>query len=182
MLFKWPSSMDKVNGGPITEPRGTVREEVVELRDLLPTFLDVGGLSIPDSLNGSSLLHLLHSASEGDKTESPEPTWRKYLDLEHNLCYNTTNHWSALTDGHMKYIFQAYFDDEQLFDLDFDPEELFNLAFEEEWQDELAMWRQRMVAQLEEEQRGPGWVLGGKLMRRVQPQMYSPHYPGPIPL
>lgn len=181
MMFKWPLSMDKVHSGPITEPRGSVREEIVELRDLLPTFLDVGGLPIPDSLNGSSLLHLLQSGSETDKDEPSEPAWRKYLDLEHSLCYNITNHWNALTDGHIKYIFRAYFDDEQLFDLDFDPEELFNLAFEEEWQDELATWRQRMVVQFEEEQRGPDWVQNGTLMRRVQGQTYSPHYPGPVP-
>ena len=52
--------------GIITKARGSVRYEVVELRYLLPTFLDVGELDTPDSVDGSSLLHLLGSKSETD--------------------------------------------------------------------------------------------------------------------
>ena len=65
MMFKWPMSRDREprppTGGPITEPRGSVRDEVVELRDLFPTFLDVAGLPVAHTLNGSSLLNLLRT-------------------------------------------------------------------------------------------------------------------------
>ena len=38
-----------------------------------------------------------------------------------------------------------------------------------------------MVAQFEQEGRGPKWVSDGKLMVRIQGQGYSPNYPGGIP-
>lgn len=182
MIFKWPtSSMSTSTDGMITEPRGSVRREVVELRDLFPTFLDIAGLPISIPLNGSSLLNLLRTR-EGSKRvhtklTQPATTWRQYLDLEHSTCYNITNHWNALTDGHVKYIFRAFFDDEQLFDLDSDPEEMTNFAGSSEWQKTLELWRERLVKQFEQEGRGPTWVQEGKLMRRTKGQLYSPHYP-----
>lgn len=182
MIFKWPiSSMSISTDGMITEPRGSVRREVVELRDLFPTFLDIAGLPISIPLNGSSLLNLLRTreGSKGVHTKLTQPatTWRQYLDLEHSTCYNITNHWNALTDGHVKYIFRAFFDDEQLFDLDADPEEMTNFAGSSEWQKTLELWRERLVKQFEQEGRGPTWVQEGKLMRRTKGQLYSPHYP-----
>ena len=104
--------------------------------------------------------------------------WREYLDLEHSTCYNITNHWNALTDGHTKYVFRAYFDDEQLFDLASDPHEMTNLAGEAKWGPTLEQWRGRMVEQFEREGRGPAWVVDGKLVRRTKGQIYSPNYPG----
>lgn len=38
-IVRWPDSMSST----IKQKRGTVRDEVVELRDVLPTFLDVRG-------------------------------------------------------------------------------------------------------------------------------------------
>ena len=166
MILRWPMSMDKIK-----TKKGSVLNEVVELRDILPTFLDAGGIALPSdvSINGSSLLDILRS----EKT----PKWRDYIDLEHGICYNITNHWNALTDGHWKYIFQAYFPNEQLFNIDNDPGELNNLAANSTWEKELESWRLKMVAQFEEESRGEEWVKDGKLMQRVKGQVYSPNYP-----
>lgn len=181
MMFKWPVSKSVPTNGVITELRGSVRREVVELRDLFPTFLDIAGLPISSTLNGSSLLDLLRTESSGEavhaKLTHPATTWREYLDLEHSTCYNITNHWNALTDGHTKYIFRAFFDDEQLFDLDSDPAEMTNLAGSSKWKTTLELWRERLVKQFEQEDRGPTWVQDGKLMRRTKGQLYSPHYP-----
>ena len=184
MMFKWPISQQLIpTGGPITEPRGSIRSEVVELRDLFPTFLDIAGLPVSKSLNGSSLLNLLRKPTQTENMQvNNETTWRQYLDLEHSICYNVTNHWNALTNGHTKYIFRAYFDDEQLFDLDTDLHEMINLAGVDEWQATLELWRKRMVVQFEQENRGPDWVQNGTLMRRIHGQVYSPHYPGEVPL
>lgn len=33
--------------------------------------------------------------------------WRTFIDMEHSTCYNASNHWNALTDGRMKYIFRS---------------------------------------------------------------------------
>ena len=38
-----------------------------------------------------------------------------------------------------------------------------------------------MVAQFEAEQRGDGWVKGGKLVVRPKGLTYGPNYPGPTP-
>ncbi len=56
------------------------------------------------------------TGSRCDYPPNPGP-WRSWIDMEHNTCYNLTNHWSALTDGRMKYIFRAWKGDEQLFNL-----------------------------------------------------------------
>ena len=172
MLVSWPPSMEAAHGGRISVKRGSVLEAVVELRDLFPTFLDVANISLKrgKKLNGSSLIDTLIS---GDETMF----WREYIDLEHDICYNVTNHWNALTDGHIKYIFRAYFGDEQIFNLDTDPEEYNNLAGESEWKDVLLKWRKRMVKQFEEEGRGLEWVQGGELLKRVKGMLYSPNYP-----
>ena len=54
--------------------------------------------------------------------------WREYVDLEHTICYNNSNHWNALTDGRVKYIFNAMDASEQLFNLTADPGELNDLS------------------------------------------------------
>ena len=167
MILSWPPSMeDKVNA-----KHGTTLDGLTELRDLLPTFLDVASADIPSSLNGSSLLHTLQSSPT---TQS----WREYLDLEHAVVYNQTIHWNALTDGKMKYVFRAYYPDEQLFDLTQDHKELKNLASDPNWKNTLLEWRGRMVDQFEREGRGDDWVKNGQLMQRQKTQVYSPHYPG----
>lgn len=150
-------------------------DSVVELRDIFPTFLDVAKLSIleGEKLNGSSLISTLNDTDK-------QSAWRLFIDLEHDICYNATNHWNALTNGHIKYIYRAYFGDEQLFDLDSVPEESNNLAENEEWKDVLLEWRGRMVKQFEIEGRGLEWVQDGHLMKRVKGMLYSPNYPNKI--
>jgi hypothetical protein len=98
--------------------------------------------------------------------------WRPWLDLEHSTCYNNTNHWSAITDGKMKYIFNAcegctFPPLEQLFNLTADPDERVGLDSNPAYALELAKWRGRMVAQFEAEGRGAKWVSDGKLLTRA---------------
>ena len=55
--------------------------------------------------DGKSLLCLLKDPtgrSHCDYALNPGP-WRGWIDMEHNTCYNGTNHWSSLTDGATKY-------------------------------------------------------------------------------
>ena len=54
-----------------TEEAGLLREEIVELVDVMPTLLDVAGLSLPDpTLRGRSLLPLLLRAPSSSANES----------------------------------------------------------------------------------------------------------------
>lgn len=97
--------------------------------------------------------------------------------MEHAQCYNATNHWSALTDGRMKYIQRAWAGDEQLFNLTSDPSESTEVSRLPEYAEELALWRARLVEQFEAEGRGKDWVKDGELVRRTKSATYSPNYP-----
>jgi arylsulfatase len=160
MLLRWPRSMGMAQrrGGKLLQP--------VELRDVLPTFLDAAGAAIPSHLDGRSLLELVRGRTD---------QWRPFIDLEHSMCYSN-DHWTALTDGKQKYIYYAYDGREQLFDLDKDPRECHDLAGESDAQDTLKLWRQRMVAHLSE--RGREFVENGALQIRKKRHLYSPNYPG----
>ena len=62
---------------------GTVCHSVAELRDIMPTLLDIAGVAIPDSVDGQSLLPL---------TASPETKQRVWLHGEHSYD-DFSNHW-----------------------------------------------------------------------------------------
>ena len=89
------------------------------------------------------------------------------------------NHWNALTDGETKYIFRAFYGDEQLFDLVADPYERREISNDSSYANVLFAWRSKLVAQFERERRGKEWVDHGTLVRRENGQTYSPNYPGP---
>lgn len=151
-------------------PAGQVISNPVELRDILPTCLDAAGASIPESVEGRSLLELVRTKGKG---------WREYIDLEHDICYSPENHWSGLTDGRWKYLYHAMHGEEQLFHLETDPYELRDLAGSTEHEPQLKLWRQRLATHLEE--RGEEWVKDGKLVPRPKGMLLSPNFPGYAP-
>lgn len=153
-------------GGMLSNQRGIRRREPVELRDILPTLLDVAGSTANRPIDGRSLIALARDEGRG---------WRNWIDLEHNICYNPSNHWNALTDARWKYVFHARDGEEQLFHLDEDPAELRDLAGDSRHASTLQTWRSRMVDHLSE--RGDEFVKGGRLSLRPQGRMTSPHFP-----
>ena len=159
-ILKWPQSMESII------EKGSFLDYPVELRDVLPTFLDAIGQPIPDEMDGASLLTLVREK---------DPAWREYIDMEHCTTYERENYWTALTDGHQKYIWFFLTGQEQLFDLDRDPGELHDLFGNTDFQDDLKLWRQRMADHLSE--RGEGFVKDGRLVIRTEPLLYSPNYP-----
>ena len=161
MLVRWPDSIKTRRGQTITQP--------VELRDVLPTFLDAAGAGIPDCVDGKSLLTLVRGETDG---------WRDYIDLEHDICYDKTNHWNALTDGKWKYIYHAFDGGQQLFDLENDPGEINDLASDPAYKWTLKMWRQRMIEHFAE--RGEPFIVNGDLGVRLERMLYSPDYPGKV--
>jgi len=165
MLIRWPK-------GFFDAKRGQVLSSPVELRDILPTFLSFADIGFDaNRFDGRSMLELVSGKTQG---------WREFIDLEHNVCYDRSNHWNALTDGRIKYIFHALDGEEQLFDLEIDPTELHDLARSPGHQDMLGLWRQRMIRHLSN--RGASFVVDGKLGLRPEGLLYSPNYPGtPMP-
>jgi arylsulfatase A-like enzyme len=164
MMVRWPS-------GLFSGRKGQVRREPVELRDILPTFLEACGTAPNRQIDGRSLLGLLKDGG----LNGGEP-WRPWIDLEHNICYGPENHWNALTDGRWKYIFHAQHGEEQLFHLEKDPYELTDLCSDALQNETLRAWRQRMIGHLEE--RGEPFVRNGRLTPRPEGMMLSPHFPG----
>lgn len=156
-IAKWPASEHIVPGKV---------KEVVELRDILPTFLEVADEKIPAEMDGRSLVSL---------AKGTENNWRKYLDLEHATAYSSDNYWCALTDGKIKYVWKFHTGEEQLFDLTKDPNELHNAANDKKYKKKLEEMRAAMVLHLSE--RGEEFVKDGKLVIRNKVMLYGPNYP-----
>lgn len=159
-IVKWPAGISK------SIPDGSHIEQPVELRDFLPTFIDIAGGSIPPDMDGRSLLKLIQGQQE---------QWRPYIDMEHATCYSDDNYWAALTDGKIKYIWNFHNGSEQLFDLREDPGETHNLSGNAAYQTQLAELREAMAEHLSE--RGDSFVKDGKLTTLDTTLLYSPNFP-----
>jgi len=140
--------------------KGVVNTTPVEIRDILPTLAEAAGAGIPSGCDGQNLLKVK----------------RDWIDLEHDVCYDKANHWTALTDGRWKYIFHALDGSEQLFDLVKDPAELRDLSGSAPDTGALRLWRGRMAEHLAP--RGERWVRGGRLVARPGAMLYGSNYPG----
>lgn len=160
MIMKWPKSVKAA------VKKGTVLPQPVELRDILPTFLNAASLPIPGDMDGLSMLDLIR------RKNAP---WREYIDLEHATTYQESNYWCALTDGKSKYIWFFRTGEEQLFDISKDKSETINLAGKSEHKPKLELWRQRMVSHLSE--RGEPFVKDGQLMPFQRTMLVGPNYP-----
>ena len=149
MIVRWPAQLG------LEAKRGQVRQDLVELRDVLPTFLDAAGLPTPAAVEGRSLLDALRGKP-----------WRTMLDLEHASCYAPKDGWVALMDACYKYVYYTVTGEQQLFDLQNDAHELRDLAAESASASLVKEWRQKMVKHLAV--RGEVWVRDGDLV--VQPK------------
>eukprot|EP01063_Lacrimia_lanifica_P010250 TRINITY_DN1697_c0_g2_i1.p1 TRINITY_DN1697_c0_g2~~TRINITY_DN1697_c0_g2_i1.p1 ORF type:complete len:589 (+),score=122.97 TRINITY_DN1697_c0_g2_i1:837-2603(+) len=166
MILHWPEA----------PASGQRRFELVELRDLAPTFFDVAGVAPVDGVDGTSLLCVL----DPSRAACAGAPWRTVLDLEHAASYNVTTNFNALTDGVTKYVWNGYFNTDLLFNLTADPYETRNLAALPEFAAATQQWRGRLAAHFEAEHRGEAWVKNGQLVQRAATSRVktSPHYPG----
>lgn len=103
---------------------GTLPEQFVANIDLAPTFLDLAGLPIPDSMQGRSLAPLLHG--EAPKDWRKTVYYRYYHDPGH---HNTAAHYGVRSATH-KLIYYWKKDAYEMFDLTKDPAEQHNLLFD----------------------------------------------------
>ncbi len=147
-----PSRTDQTHGG--------LRSQVAELRDVMPTILDIAGVEIPGTVDGSSLLPLVRGE---------DAPWRSHIHGEHTLQRFgmwQANHW--VTDGHAKFMWFSGNGMEQFFDVDADPHEERNLIDDPAHESDVALWRGRLVEALTD--REEGFVVDGDLVtgREVQ--------------
>jgi arylsulfatase len=121
---------------------GTIVEDIVELRDIMPTLLDAAGAAIPDTIEGKSVLPL----AKGEKAE-----WREYLHGEHQFGQDS-NHFIITKKD--KYAWFSQSGVEQYFDMEKDPHELHNAIEDPEYQDRIAYLRGLLIKELEGREEG----------------------------
>lgn len=146
-LMKFPAAMGL--------PQEQVIDRPIELMDMMPTLLEVAGVEIPDTVDGSSLLPIIR--------DSAAP-WREYLHGENNDIPTTDSGMQYLTDGQWKYIWLPGRDVEHLFDLRNDPREMVDLAGDAAHSPTLMKWRDRLIRELEG--RVEGFTDGKRLLKR----------------
>jgi arylsulfatase len=148
-------------GPGLAEHSGTARDEVVELRDVLPTLLDCAELPIPDSVEGRSLLPL----ARGEQVAG----WRSYLHGEHTVLGQSLQ-W--ITDRRWKYVWMSRTGREQLFDLQADPNETTDLASEPAYVGDVERLRRTLIDELRG--RPEGYVDNDRLVSGRQPLTLLP--------
>ncbi|MFO7958473.1 MAG: sulfatase-like hydrolase/transferase [Candidatus Brocadiia bacterium] len=137
---------------------GSVREELVDLNDILPTVLDVAGLEYPGE-------HALPGASVfgGEKDRS-----RQYIENGRRA-----GRWVSLLDERYKYSYYFGGGREELFDLQADPDETVNLLHAWGEEPRVAEARGRLRAELVEYEREwglPGHVVDGDFAVFEEPE------------
>ncbi len=152
---------------------GLVCEQPVSLEDVMPTLLELAGVSIPDGVDGRSLVPVLR----GEAREILPWSHGPWLHGEHAPCYGPEQAYHFLTDGREKYIWRPLDGAEQLFDLRADPQELHNLAGDPPGVWRIARWRARLIEILAE--RPEGFTDGERLIPGRSYPPVLPHAPRP---
>lgn len=109
--------------------KNTVCNEVVELRDILPTVYDLASVPVEKPVDGANMLH----ADEGH--------WRQYLHGQHDYG-ELTNHYIVTKQD--KYLYFPLQNREQYFRLDTDPHELHDEIHNPAYQDRIAELRSQL--------------------------------------
>jgi arylsulfatase A-like enzyme len=128
LLARWPN---------VIKP-GSVNDDITSNLDFAETFLDLAGVSVPDDMQGRSLVPLFRGQTPAD--------WRTcfyYHYYEFPGAHSVARHY-GVTNGRQKLIHYYQLDEWELFDLKEDPNELVSVYGKPEY----AQVQQQMKAQL----------------------------------
>ena len=116
---------------------------ITELRDVMPTLLDLCGLQIPDTVDGCSLKGCILQEAE---------SVRSYLHGEHSFHSGLSSHFIVTETD--KYIWYSEKNTEQYFDLRKDPREEHNAIADEAYQARIAYLRALLIQELDGREEG----------------------------
>lgn len=139
---------------------GQVVQDIVELRDIMPTLLAVGGVEIPDGLDGVDLAPL----ARVDPGDVEPGNVRDFLHGEHTILGQSLQ-W--IRCGRWKYVWLSGSGHEQLFDLESDPGECLNRVHDPGSGSALGTCRAALVGALTG--REEGYVRDGALVAGCKP-------------
>lgn len=116
-------------------------DEFVSLVDLMPTFLQMGGMEQPSDIDGRSIVPLLKECIPTD--------WPQEAYVELNGYESTLGSMRMIRTKQWKYVYNPMSNDE-LYDMESDPAELYNLADKLAFKHVLRRMRDRMLKKLRE--------------------------------
>ena len=109
---------------------------LVELRDVMPTLLELAGAEIPQTVDGKSMLHTID---------------REYLHGEHSLGMDSMHFIVTRTD---KYVWYSQTGRELYFNLEADPHESHNAIDDIEYTERIGCLRQFLIQELSGREEG----------------------------
>ncbi|SEE25770.1 arylsulfatase [Ruania alba] len=139
-------------------PAGQVLDDVVELRDVMPTLLTAAGVDVPEQVEGVPLQHAFAAGADPDGGARV----REALHGEHVLLGESIQ-W--IRSGDHLYVWFSGTGREQLFDVAADRDQVRDLAAAPEAQGRLAELRALLVEALS----GRDCVAGGQLVAGLDP-------------
>lgn len=151
--------------GPGFESRGQIRE-LVSLIDLTPTLLDAVGISVPDEMQGRSILPLLRR----DTKEWPDDVYIQISEAQVGRAIRTSR-WKysvSSADPIMDSASSDVYYEEFLYDLEADPYELTNLIGFESHREVTAALRNRLHLRMVEAGEQPARIEPAESKRSAQ--------------
>lgn len=135
---------------------------IVELRDVMPTLLDLCDIPIPDTVDGISLKESIYQE---------KPVEREYLHGEHGFHSSLSNHYIVTKKD--KYIWYSETGREQYFDLEKDSKETHDAIHDDIYQTRIQKLRQILIQELKS--REEGYSDGIQLIAGKQPKNMLEH-------
>ena len=157
--YEGSSHIPMIISAPETLLNGTqnrICHSIVELRDVMPTLLDIADQPIPNTVDGKSMMPLV---------QNEKASIREWLHGEHSL-EEFSNHFIVTPSD--KYIWYSQNGEEQYFNLDLDPHELTNEISNNDYQDRIQYLRNCLIESLSKSEEG--YVKNGQLIVGQKPK------------